>query len=218
MAKTKKLEFLKRDGDNEKHNIIMLHGFGADAGDLFTLGDLLDPEGEWNFYCPQAPLEVPIGPGWTGRAWFPIPLRELEQGLDYSRVRPPGIDDSRQAVEELIFELNSDKLVLGGFSQGAMLTVETAVRNPNDISGLIVYSGALIDEEGWKKQAGALKGKKFIQSHGNQDQVIPVSSGQKLFDLLKGAGLEGGMYAFQGGHEIPMPVIKKTRELLKSLL
>jgi phospholipase/carboxylesterase len=217
MAKIKKLEFLKRDGENEKNNIIMMHGFGADASDLFPLADMLDPDGEWNFYCPQAPLEVPIGPGWTGRAWFPIPLRELEQGLDYSKTRPPGIDDSRQAIEELIFELNSDKLVLGGFSQGAMLTVETAVRNANDVHGLIVYSGALIDAENWAKQATALKGKKFIQSHGTSDQVIPVSSGQKLYELLKGAGLEGGMFQFGGGHEIPMPVLMKTREFLKTI-
>jgi phospholipase/carboxylesterase len=214
MAKTKKLEFLKRDGEQDGRNVILLHGFGADASDLFPLADVLDPDGGWNFYFPQAPLEVPIGPGWTGRAWFPIPLRELEQGIDYSRARPPGIDDARQTVEDLIFDLNSKSLILGGFSQGAMLAVETAVRNHQDVAGLILYSGALLDAENWAKRAVDLKGKPFIQSHGTADQVIPVSSGNKLFEMLKKAGLVGGLFAFQGGHEIPMPVLKKTVEFL----
>lgn len=213
----KKLEFLKRDGENDKNNVILLHGFGADNQDLFGLADYLDPERNWTFYFPQAPLEVPIGPAWTGRAWFPIPMKELEEGIDYSSVRPKGIDEANQAVYDLIFDLNSERLVLGGFSQGAMMSVDVAMSNPNDVHALILFSGALIDRQGWTKKAGELKGKKFFQSHGQFDSVISMDKGQKLFELLKSGGLEGGFMPFPGAHEIPLPVLKKAKEFLESV-
>lgn len=213
-----KLKFRKRPGDDEKQNVILLHGFGADANDLFPLADMLDPEGRWNFYFPEAPLEVPIGPMWTGRGWFPISLRELETGVDFSNVRPPNLTEAASQVFDLVFELNSDKLVLGGFSQGAMVATEVALNNPNEVSGLVLLSGCLLDQNNWKKKAPELKGKPFIQSHGSGDPVIPFSEGQKLFDVLKGGGLEGQLLAFPGGHEIPLPVLQKTKKFLETVL
>jgi phospholipase/carboxylesterase len=211
------LECLVRPGENEKDVVILLHGFGADAQDLFPLADYLDPAGEWSFYVPNAPLEVPIGPGWTGLGWFPISLRDLEAGVDFTQIRPPGLDKSREAVSQLIFELNPERLVLGGFSQGAMIATEVALSQPEDISALVLYSGVMLDEAGWTAKAPALKGKKLIQSHGSGDPVLALSAGQRLFEMLKKAGMDAEFVAFPGGHEIPAPVLKKTAALLKSL-
>lgn len=211
------LECLVRPGENEKNCFVMLHGFGADAADLFPLADLIDPSGEWSFYVPNAPLEVPVGPAWTGRGWFPISLRELETGIDFTQVRPPGIDKSSEMVGELIFELNPDKLVLGGFSQGAMIATEVALNNASDVSGLVLYSGVMLDEKGWTKKAPALAGKKLLQSHGSNDPVLPIAAGQRLFDMLKKAGMDGQFIGFGGGHEIPAPVLRKTAEFVKNI-
>jgi phospholipase/carboxylesterase len=213
-----KLPCLKREGDDEKSNVVLLHGFGADASDLFPLADFLDPDGNWNFYFPEAPLEVPIGPGWTGRGWFPISVRELEEGIDFTQVRPPGLDASCELVYDLIFNLNSEKLVLGGFSQGAMVSTEVTLSNPEDVHGLVLLSGALLDQANWTKKAAGLKGKRFIQSHGTQDMVIPISAAQKLYDMLKAAGLEGQFINFSGGHEIPLPVLQKSKSFIESIL
>jgi phospholipase/carboxylesterase len=208
------LECLKRPGDMDGMNVILLHGFGANADDLYPLADFLDPEGEWNFYFPNAPNEVDIGGGFTGLGWFPISVRDLETGVDFTRVRPPGLDESRDAVSEMIFELNSKTLYLGGFSQGAMIATEVALNQPEDIEGLILYSGTLLDEENWKKKSSVLKGKRFLQSHGNQDGVLPFVYAQKLNKMLKDAGAVGEFIGFSGGHEIPMPVLVKTREFI----
>lgn len=213
-----KLKCLRRQGDDDKQNVVLLHGFGADASDLFPLADFLDPDGKWNFYFPEAPLEVPIGPMSSGRGWFPISLRELEVGIDFTKVRPPGMDASCELVYDMIFHLNSEKLVLGGFSQGAMVSTEVALNNPNDVHGLILLSGALLDQANWAKLAPVLKGKPLLQSHGTNDPVIPYSVGQKLFEVLKGAGMIGQFLSFAGGHEIPLPVLKKTREFLTTVL
>jgi phospholipase/carboxylesterase len=200
-----------------KKHVILLHGFGADAADLFPLADALDPDEQWNFMFPDAPLEVPIGPMWTGRGWFPISVRDLESGVDFTQVRPPGLNEATALISELVFNLNAEKLVLGGFSQGAMVSTNVAIENPTDVRGLVLLSGALLDEQMWRNRAPALKGLKFIQSHGTSDPVIPFSAAQRLYDLLKGAGLEGQFVSFSGGHEIPVPVVKKTADYLKTI-
>lgn len=211
------LECLVREGENAKHCFVLLHGFGADMSDLFPLADMVDPESEWSFYVPNAPLEVPIGPGWTGRGWFPISLRDLEAGVDFTQVRPPGLDKSAEMVSQLVFDLNPEKLVLGGFSQGAMIATEVALNNASDVAGLVLYSGVMLDEPGWTKKAPQLKGKKFLQSHGSADTVLPIQAGQRLYNMLTQAGAEGQFLAFPGAHEIPLPVLKKTAEFLRGL-
>src|SRR5690606_1756979 len=125
--KVGQLECRGREGENARQLVVLLHGFGADASDLAPLADLLDPDQRWSFYFPEAPLEVPIGPMWTGRGWFPISLRELETGVDFTKIRPPGLDLSRKLVSEMIFHLNPEKLVIGGFSQGAMVATDFAM-------------------------------------------------------------------------------------------
>lgn len=212
-----KLSCLKREGEVPGNNVVLLHGFGADASDLFPLADFLDPEGNWTFYVPDAPLEVPIGPQWMGRGWFPISLRELDAGVDFTQVRPPGLDESTNIVSDMIFHLDSKKLVLGGFSQGAMVATEIMLTQPDDVHGLILLSGALLDEANWKKKSSVLKGKKILQSHGQGDQVIPFAASQRLNDLLKAGGADIEWIPFGGAHEIPMPVLKKAKLFLESI-
>ncbi|MGE4130577.1 MAG: alpha/beta hydrolase [Bdellovibrionales bacterium] len=212
------LNCLTRPGSSDGFHVVLLHGFGADAQDLAPLSQVLDPEESWNFTFPEAPLEVPIGPMWTGRGWFPISLRELEAGVDFTKIRPPGLDLSRKLLQELVFELNPTRLVVGGFSQGAMVATDYAMENPDDWQGLIIYSGVLLDQPGWSTKAKALKGKKILQSHGSSDAVLPISAADQLSKLLRGAGTEHQFIQFGGGHEIPMPVLQKTREFLSAIV
>lgn len=216
--KVGQLKCLKREGELSNRVTVLLHGFGADASDLAPLADVIDPDGRWTFYFPNAPLEVPIGPGWTGRGWFPISLRDLEAGVDFTQIRPPGLDLSRKLISELIFHLNPEKLILGGFSQGAMVATDLAMHEPGVVDGLILYSGVLLDQPGWSRLVTGLKGKRFIQSHGTADQVLPFSAGQRLYELLKSGGAEGSLVSFPGAHEIPMPVLKKTQEFFNSFV
>jgi len=211
------LSCLVREGNNEDWNIVLLHGFGADASDLYPLADFLDPDENWNIYFPDAPLEVPIGPHMMGRGWFPISVRDLETGVDFTKVRPPGLDKSAEAVSSLLFELNSKKLILGGFSQGAMISMEVALESPQDVNGLIILSGAMLDEENWTKKAPGLKSVKILQAHGQRDQVLPFAVSQRLNEMLKKGGAEIDWIPFGGGHEIPMPVLLKARQFIENL-
>lgn len=215
--KVGQLECLVRPGENDKRNFVMLHGFGADNSDLYPLADILDPEGKWSFYFPNAPHEVPIGPGWTGRGWFPISVRDLESGIDFSRARPPGLSESAAMVSDLIFHLESEQLVLGGFSQGAMVSTEVTLSQPEDISALVLYSPTLLDEKNWSQKAAGLRDKHILLSHGTRDTVLPYAGAQRLYDIFKAKGADIRMVSFPGAHEIPNQVLQQTRELIDTI-
>jgi phospholipase/carboxylesterase len=211
------LSCLVREGNNEGWNIVLLHGFGADASDLYPLADFLDPDENWNIYFPDAPLEVPIGPHMMGRGWFPISVRDLETGVDFTKVRPPGLDPAAEMISSLLFELNSKKLILGGFSQGAMIATEVALHSPEDVSGLIILSGAMLDEENWTKKSPGLKTVKILQAHGQHDTVLPFVVSQRLNEMLKKGGAEIDWIPFSGGHEIPMPVLMRAKQFIAKM-
>jgi phospholipase/carboxylesterase len=109
-------------------------------------------------------------------------------------------------------------IVLGGFSQGAMLSVDTLLRgNLANVSGLFAYSGALICESAWRECSSKVSGLSFVQSHGTQDTVLPFETGQWLHDLLKEMGMLGGMLRFDGPHTIPTEALMQSAKLLHTI-
>ena len=202
--------------------IVLFHGFGADYNDLVPLAEMLGLRQDTTWYFPNGMQEVIMGPGMAGRAWFQIDMSRIEQAMvkgqhfDLSTHRPSGLDRARDRVGTFYSDICSrhDEVILGGFSQGAMLSTELAFTQSRKPDGLVLMSGALIDEANWKKWATSCRGVRFIQSHGKNDVILGYQFAERLYDLLLEAGLEGEFVPFSGGHEIPPKVISKIAEFL----
>lgn len=217
-----KIKCLDKIVDNTDQWVILFHGFGADAYDLQALSEVLEPSNPSNWLFPQGVLEVPIGPGWTGRAWWNIDLEALQRRqnqADLSIEKPEGLEKLRPQILQMIAELKVDwsKIILGGFSQGAMLATDIFLHAPQTPKGLLIFSGALINKESWKPLVPARAGSKYFICHGVDDPVLPHRSAQQLESLLNAGGMKGGLISFQGGHEIPPLVLGKANEYLKGL-
>ena len=219
------LECLHIPGDDGGPLVVVFHGYGADAWDLASLSQELNiPGATWVF--PNGHLEVPIGPGWMGRAWFNIDVQALEQAMatgthrDLSDTRPPGVDKALEKSTELMQALRPDehsKVVVGGFSQGAMLTMETLLSSDFPVDAAVLLSGTLLDQANWKSKLRDRKPLPFFQSHGKQDPLLAFTAAQKLEQLLKEGGWQGSLRAFNGGHEIPYPVIQELKSFLNKV-
>lgn len=200
-----------RDGES----CILFHGYGADAYDLRSLAEVLSPGKNLNFLFPQGILEVPIGPDWTGRAWWPIDLEAIQSGKirDFASERPESLDQLRKKIFAMVDALKTpwNKIHIGGFSQGAMLATDIFLNAPEAPKSLIILSGALINKTEWKTLAPNRAGSKFFMSHGQYDPVLPHKGAAQLETLLIQSGLKGSLQSFAGGHEIPMPIIEKLR-------
>jgi phospholipase/carboxylesterase len=202
--------------------VVLFHGFGADYNDLIPLAEMMGLSSDTTFYFPNGVQEAIIGPGMTGRAWFQIDMARIEQAMikgqhfDLSTHRPGGLDRARDKVGQFYSEICSKhkQVYIGGFSQGAMLATEIAFTASRKPDGLVLMSGALIDEKNWKVLAKTCSGMRFIQSHGKNDVILGYQFAERLYDLLIEAGLEGEFISFSGGHEIPPKVISQISEFL----
>lgn len=211
--------------DDDAPWVIFFHGFGADCNDLFSLGEMISTKQTFNWLFPNGPLEVPIGPAWTGRAWWTIDMMEVQRAMergehrDFSNETPKGLDKAFDKTMEMIKQLRVpwNKIVLGGFSQGAMLATELYLRAPQTPAGLVIMSGTLLHQDEWKKLIPARAGERFFQSHGEADTVLGFKQAQKLETLLNQNGMKGSLVGFRGGHEIPPVVMTKIGQYLDSL-
>ncbi len=211
--------------DSRSLTIILFHGFGANCHDLFPLSQEVRVPAKTQWIFPNGPLEVEIGPGFYGRAWFPIDMKEHQlaqaQGrqVDYSTKSSARILPARDRALKMLKALNRpmDQVVLGGFSQGAMLALELTLSLPQPPRGVVLLSGTLIDQSSWAERAQRHPGLSFFQSHGTKDPVLPYSGAQGLEELLKSAQWQGNLVSFSGGHEIPFTVIKSLSQFLGGL-
>jgi phospholipase/carboxylesterase len=199
--------------------VILFHGFGADMHDLASLRELLTPpESRLNWIFPNGPFSVPIGPGWTGSAWWPLQMSSLPN--DWSDITPDDLPRVKELVYSLISSLKMpwNRIILGGFSQGAMLATEIYLTAPETPLGLLSLSGSLIRRSIWKELLPQRIGEKVFLSHGEQDSSLPSRGTHKLLELFKGADMGVDFVSFRGGHEIPAAVCQRAQNYIKERL
>lgn len=214
-----------REGGGEGPLVVLLHGFGAPGTDLVPLWRAVDVPREVRFAFPAAPLALPsMGFGMESRAWWMIDVMALEQAIaegrerDLSKDTPEGLHEARAQVLEMLdaldAELSPSRLVLGGFSQGAMLSLDVALHSERELAGLIHWSGTLLAEDEWLARMPARAGLPVLQSHGRMDPLLPFGMAEALRDRLVAAGLEVEFVEFRGGHEIPGVVLERFEAFL----
>ena len=208
-----------------KTTVVLLHGFGAPGDDLVSLASYLRTP--TRFVFPAAPIELG-GLYGDSRAWWRLDLAKLEADLRSGAVRdrrdevPEGLPEVRAQVSRFLDELQAklairdDQLVLGGFSQGAMVALDVALHRTAPPAGLILMSGTLLAEGEWGPRMASLKGVPVMQSHGKHDMLLPFSIAELLHDRLRAAGAEVDWQPFAGGHEIPSPVLDAVATLLRA--
>ena len=194
--------------------VVLLHGIGAPGDDLVSLADVIDAP--VRFVFPEAPLELG-GLYGDSRAWWLLDLARLEEELRRGAPRdrrneiPDGLPAARTQVLRLLEQVESrlptSKLVLGGFSQGAMLSLDVALHRDKPPDALILMSGTLLAASEWQPRMPKLRGLPVLQSHGRADGLLPFGIAEVLRDQLRAAGAAVEWHDFVGGHEIPMTVL-----------
>ena len=123
-------------------------------------------------------------------------------------------------LKELPRQLPIDykQTVIGGFSQGAMLTCDAVLHTEYPFAGLVQLSGNLLAKEVWSPLIPKRRGLPVFQSHGMQDDILPNIGAERLRDALHRAGLVVEWHSFRGGHEIPELVLQRLGLFLTKVL
>lgn len=218
------VEFLDRGDVAAQQKLMLLHGYGADMHDLAGLAPHLSSlqEGRWVF--PNAPLRVPIGPHMEGRAWFPINAAALEasfnqqEPLTFDERDGPELMESGVLVSGLIHKLALNYegcFLLGGFSQGGMVAMETVLTQDVRPRALILMSTTLAALSRWKELMPLKEKFPVFVSHGREDPLLPFSGAERVAAFWQKHGHEVTFVPFQGGHEITYPVLKELNIFLE---
>ena len=204
-------------GGNANKLVVFLHGYGADGKDLI---DLAKPFGmalpNASFISPDAPHTCAMSP--QGRQWFPI--EEIPKGAIKASLGLLGLIDYEAKKLNLTFK----DVILIGFSQGAMMSMQCLLINNEQLGAIIGYSGALKEENIDAANDLILNGKhKYSDTpvllvHGEQDEVVPFQSLEKSKYLLNKIGFNVQTLSRQNlAHGIDPEGISKGMEFLKTL-
>lgn len=202
------LEFIDHIESPTAPTLVLLHGYGSNKEDLFGLQPYFKGI---NLVCFQAPIDMGTG----GYAWYPIDWNNGARIINSEEVA-----SAQSLVLDAVNEWSSSnqisgRLVLGGFSQGAILSIAVYAGGFR-ADGYVFLSGYALPE--WQHLLSSFKSQiPVFQSHGTEDPVIPFDWAQATSKLFA-TNPNYNFYEYAMGHNLNMPCIVKLQEFLKNTL
>ena len=155
-----------------KNAVILCHGYGGDGKDISILANYWRAHlPDTIFICPDAPEKCAASP--TGFQWFDLMDQNPEEVLSKSLVAENKLNKLIDEVKEQN-HLNADQIILGGFSQGCMIVLQTGIKRKDKINSIIGYSGRIIDTNHLSKNINSRPN--ITLMHGDKDQIVTVDS------------------------------------------
>jgi len=167
-------------------SIIWLHGLGADGNDFAPLADEIKLPLAVRYIFPHAPMmPVTINGGYVMRAWYDISDAAIR------REDEDGVRDSQKRVEALLAQeksrgVGANRIVLAGFSQGGAIALQTGLRHPERLAGIMALSTYVPLADSLAAEASpANREVSIFMAHGSSDPMIPCARARASRDLLQ---------------------------------
>jgi len=200
-------------GGDPEGAIVVLHGRGADEHDLAPLLDALDPERRLAGYLPRGPLSLPPGGAhWyvVRRVGYPDPETFLPTFERLSAWADAALEDAGVPAE---------RLVLAGFSQGAVMSYSLALAPSRPLpAAILAFSGFVPRVDGFDLDLASRAGLPVSIAHGALDPIIEVEFGRDARDRLSAAGLDVAYREDSIGHTIAPGALAQAQAVLERAL
>jgi phospholipase/carboxylesterase len=202
--------------------IIWMHGLGADGNDFVPLVRELDLAGlpAIRFVFPHADtMPVTVNGGYVMRAWYDIVHSDLGRREDEG-----GLRRSQAQVEALIERekargIKADHIILAGFSQGCAMALQTGLRHPEKLAGLMCLSGYVpLSATVPSERSEASIDTPVFMVHGRADGVIPIARAEQSRDLLKSIGYQVEWHDYPMQHSLCQEEVDHIGAWLKKIL
>ena len=172
--------------------VFVLHGRGADAHDLVDIAPLID--NNYRFIFPNGPEPFEAAPGFTfGYTWFDGWPAERDSILRSRELLLRFIDE---AIDR--YPTPPGKVILTGFSQGGLMSIDAGFRTKQKLAGIVVMSGALYEEDPPPFSADI----PVLMIHGTADDMIPVLAAHRARRVLEQHGVRPEYHEFPMGHYV----------------
>lgn len=194
--------------------LLLLHGYGANEDDLFSLAPYLDER----FLVVSA--RAPVNLRGMGYAWFNLGF--TPQGIS---VDSQEVEEARHTLRHFIgevveaYDCDRNAVYLMGFSQGAMMSLAVALTFPGSAAAVVAMSGRLLPQI-WKQitDPDGLIGLPVLVVHGTRDPVIPIAHGRELRAKLSQLPVHLTYREYEMAHEVSVESLEDITEWLKEQL
>lgn len=205
---------------NARRCVIWLHGLGADGNDFVPIVQELELTDAVRFVFPHAPLQpVTINGGYVMRAWYDIGYQDLTLKEDEKGVR-----ESQQAVERLIAReadrgVPAQHIVLAGFSQGGAIALQTGLRHPARLGGILALSAYLpLPEHLDAELSPANRDVPIFMAHGVQDPIVPLKLAMASCSRLLTLGYPVEWHEYDMPHSVSPEEVEHIGDWLRRVL
>ncbi|MBP6820014.1 MAG: alpha/beta fold hydrolase [Acidobacteria bacterium] len=206
----------KNDSKGKPPLLLMLHGYGANEDDLFSLAPYLDER----FFIVSARAPVTLKGMGGGYAWFNLGFSP--QGIS---VDPAEVEAARQKLHKFIgeiveaYDLDPNAVYLLGFSQGAMMSLAVALTYPGTVTAVAAMSGRLMAQTIQQiPDKDALIGLPVFVAHGTRDTVLPVAHGRETSRNLSELPIDLTYREYEMGHELSAESLEDITDWLRQQL
>jgi phospholipase/carboxylesterase len=184
-------ELIAAPEKSSRRLLIMLHGLGDSMeGYRWVPGALNFP---WlNYLLVNAP-----DPYYGGYSWY-----------DFAHDIVPGVRRSRKLLFDLLEAQErggfaANEIILGGFSQGCLMSIEAGLRYPKRLAGILGISGYVCEPEKLvAEMSPCAREQRVLMTHGTLDPMIPFARVKEQMTMLRGAGINVEWHEFQKAHTI----------------
>lgn len=160
-----------------------------------------------------------LGSWYPNRFWDPVEANEpyLTQAIERC---DEAVREAEEVNESGVRRLGPEKLAIVGFSQGACIALEYALRHPGRVGTLIVFTGGLMGVPGTHRIPGlpSLKGLRVLLTGSDADDWIPEASTRETAEVLRELGAEVTLHVYHGRpHVVGDEELGEARAILKGL-
>ena len=202
--------------------IIWMHGLGADGNDFVPLVRELDLSSlpAIRFVFPHAnTMPVTINGGYVMRAWYDIVGTDIARREDEAGLRASQLQVEALIAREKARGIPAERIILAGFSQGCAMTLQTGLRHPEKLAGLLCLSGYVpLSAKLPTERSQASLATPIFLVHGRGDGVIPIARAEQSRDLLTSIGYQVEWHEYQMQHSLCQEEIDDIAAWLKKVL
>ncbi len=208
--------------DNPTAAIIWMHGLGADGNDFVPIVRELDLSGlpAIRFVFPHAEtMPVTINNGYVMRAWYDILGMDLVRREDEAGLRASQARIEQLIAREVARGIAPERIVLAGFSQGCAMTLQTGLRHPQKLAGLLCLSGYLpLADKIAAERSAANQSTPIFMAHGRGDNVVVINRAETSRDLLTSLGYQIAWHEYMMPHSVCEEEIDDIGDWLRRML
>jgi len=203
--------------------IIWLHGLGADGHDFEPIVPelRLDPDLAIRFVFPHAPMmPVTINQGFVMRAWFDIRGADIGAEPDAAGIRASAAALGEMVDAEIARGIPAERILLAGFSQGGVIALQTGLRYPKRLAGILALSTYLPLAETLAAEKSDVNADiPILLAHGSADPVIPLPLAIASRARLDSLGYEVEWHEYPGlGHGVAPQEIQHIAAWIEKVL